>query len=62
MARAAAENALTCLRIRGMAVDRYDIHINFPGGVPVDGPSAGIAMAVALASAIDGRRSPATWR
>ena len=35
-------------------MDRYDVHINFPGGVPVDGPSAGIAMAVAVASAIDG--------
>ncbi len=54
MARAAAENALTCLRARGIDVDRYDVHINFPGGVPVDGPSAGIAMAVAVASAIDG--------
>ena len=54
MARAAAENALTCLRARGVAVDRYDVHINFPGGVPVDGPSAGVAMAVALASAIEG--------
>ncbi len=54
MARAAAENALTCLRARGMNVDRYDIHINFPGGIPVDGPSAGVAMAVALASAIEG--------
>ena len=54
MARAAAENALTCLRTRGMDVDHYDIHINFPGGVPVDGPSAGVAMAVAAASAIEG--------
>jgi Lon-like ATP-dependent protease len=53
MARAAAENAMTCLRARGMDVDRYDVHVNFPGGVPVDGPSAGVAMAVAVASAID---------
>jgi Lon-like ATP-dependent protease len=54
MARAAAENAFTCLRARGINVDGYDVHINFPGGVPVDGPSAGIAMAVAVASAIEG--------
>ena len=54
MARAAAENAMTCLRARGHDVDRYDVHINFPGGVPVDGPSAGVAMAVAVASAIEG--------
>ncbi len=53
MARAAAENAMTCLRARGMDVDRFDVHVNFPGGVPVDGPSAGVAMAVAVASAID---------
>jgi Lon-like ATP-dependent protease len=30
----------------------YDLHINFPGGVPIDGPSAGISMATAIASAI----------
>ena len=54
MARAAAENAMTCLRARGMPVDQYDVHLNFPGGVPVDGPSAGVAMAVAVASAIEG--------
>jgi Lon-like ATP-dependent protease len=32
-----------------------DIHINFPGGAPVDGPSAGVAMAVVAASAMTGR-------
>ncbi len=30
----------------------YDIHLNFPGGVPIDGSSAGIAMATAVYSAI----------
>lgn len=31
---------------------KYDLHINFPGGIPVDGPSAGVAMAVGSYSAI----------
>jgi Lon-like ATP-dependent protease len=33
----------------------YDICINIPGGVPMDGPSAGVALAVALMSAITDR-------
>lgn len=52
MARAAAENALTRLRAMGLNMDAWDVHINFPGGVPVDGPSAGVAMAVAVYSAV----------
>ena len=35
-------------------MERYDIHVNFPGGALVDGPSAGLAMAVAMRSAIAG--------
>ena len=51
-ARIAAENVLTLLRNMDIPVDEYDLHINFPGGMPVDGPSAGVAMAVAAYSAI----------
>ncbi len=35
----------------------YDIRFNIPGGMPMDGPSAGTAFAVALMSAL-GKRAP----
>lgn len=54
-ARGSVENVFTLLRRLGYADDRTDIHINFPGGAPVDGPSAGAAMAVAAVSALTGR-------
>lgn len=52
MARGSVENVLTVLKRIGLEISRYDLHINFPGGTPIDGPSAGLAIATAVASAI----------
>lgn len=54
MAKGSVENVITVLRSMGLEPSNYDLHINFPGGTPIDGPSAGIAMATAIASAIKG--------
>ncbi len=52
MAKGSVENVLTVLNVQGVPVDDYDLHINFPGGTPIDGPSAGVTMATAVYSAI----------
>ncbi len=56
--RSAAENAITALGRyldgSGFCLRDYHVHVNFPGGIPVDGPSAGLPMAVAVYSALSG--------
>src|SRR5204862_7638905 len=59
-----AQAAFSYVRSRGsvMGVDptfheKSDLHIHVPAGsIPKDGPSAGLAMAVALVSLLTGRR------
>lgn len=51
--KASIENVLTLLAEKyNTNPKNYNIHLNFPGGMPVDGPSAGVAIFVALYSAI----------
>ena len=52
-AKASIENVLTLLTEKYKTnTKNYNIHLNFPGGMPVDGPSAGVAIFIALYSAI----------
>ncbi|HSW11117.1 MAG TPA: ATP-dependent protease LonB [Bacillota bacterium] len=52
-ARGSVENVVTVLRHLVPVDPRdHDLHINCPGGVPIDGPSAGLTIAVAVASAL----------
>ncbi len=55
MSSESAANAITILR-KMMSINPadFDIHINFPGGLPIDGPSAGLSMAIAIYSALTG--------
>ncbi len=52
-ARASVENVLTVLkRLYDIDISSFHLHVNFPGGTPIDGPSAGISILTAVYSAI----------
>lgn len=56
MAKDSVFNAASVLRkIAGIDVSHYDVHVNVIGGGLIDGPSAGLAVVVAMLSAIQRR-------
>ena len=55
-AHGSAENVKTLLAELGFPLGQRNLHINFPGGAPVDGPSAGVAMAIVAVSALTGQK------
>ncbi len=53
MAQTSVDNIISLLRLMyNISLDDYYVHVNFPGGTPVDGPSAGVAMFCCIYSAL----------
>ena len=54
MAKDSVFNAASVVRLlTGKEISDYDLHVNVVGGGKIDGPSAGLAVALALISAIE---------
>jgi ATP-dependent Lon protease len=59
MAKDSVFNAAAVLRrITGKDLNDYDIHVNVVGGGRIDGPSAGVAITLAIYSALTGKPIP----
>lgn len=55
MAKDSVFNAASVVRLlTGKEISDYDLHVNVVGGANLDGPSAGLAMVLALISAVEG--------
>ncbi|OON92441.1 MAG: Lon protease, partial [Epulopiscium sp. Nele67-Bin002] len=53
LASSSLENVITLMKtMYDVSIEDYFVHINFPADVPIDGPSAGVAMFCCLYSAI----------
>ncbi|MDR5710312.1 MAG: Lon family ATP-dependent protease [Armatimonadota bacterium] len=56
MAKDSVFNAISVLRkLLGVDLSQYDVHVNVVGGGLIDGPSLGLAITAALASAVQNR-------
>lgn len=54
MIKCSVENVISVLKkLYKFDEKKYDIHLNFPGGIPVDGPSAGVSIACVIYSAVN---------
>lgn len=59
MAKDSVFNAASVIRrLTGEDLSNYDLHVNIVGGGRIDGPSAGVAIFLAVLSAIQGRPIP----
>lgn len=51
------DNVMTVIKnIYNLDPKDYEIHLNFPGGIPIDGPSAGVTMVTGIYSALTNKQ------